>query len=1073
MTTDTQHQLDADLGQPGRAAARRAVPLSYAQEQLWFLDQLSPGDTTYNILLAWRLHGADLDPGILSRCLDLVVARHASLRTTVHVQDGAPFQVAADPAGAGLNVIDLSALPDPEQALADALARLTSTPYDLAAGPLYRFLLYRLGPDEHVLCQGFHHLVTDGWSSAVLNTEISATYRALAVGREPALAAAGTDYAEYASDQRGRLAGASLDEELSFWQRRLDGLPTLELPADRPRPPAGNHRGASVIRALAPQTRAVAQALADQTGLSLFMVLAAAVNVVLSGYTGQEDIVIGVPMLGRPDPELEEVVGLFINMTVMRSDLSGDPSFSALLDRVADATMELYEHQEVPFNLVVDRIRPVRDPSRNPLFQVAMQLLSGSTSGDNLDLPGVSAEYVLLPSVKSRFDITLNFIDNGEALNVSVEYSADLFDRWRIEAMIGHVETVLLAAGADPSLRLSQLALPTPAERAELLAAGQGETVPYPAGPLHAMVATAAAANPGATAVVCRGVELSYGELDRRAGLLASYLRARGLRAGQVVALVIDRDLDAYVALVGILKAGGAFAVLDPKLPASRLDFMIRDTAAPLVITRAALADRLPVPTGWTTVLLDTDWAEVEAAAADAPLAEWSGPESLAYVLYTSGSSGSPKGVMIRHRAVAFFAEAYRRTFGFSPHDRLLQLPSLAFDMSQGEIWTAFLVGATVVAVAPDEASSPEALAALMREQRVSYAGLPPAMQSVLDPEPYPDLKYIMGGAEVLPPELVNKWNLPGRTYVNLYGPTEAAIACTEYVCEHVQWRTPPPIGRPEVNRQVYVVDRWDNLVPRGVPGELLIGGQEGGLAAGYLNQPELTAQKFPADRFCPGGQVYRSGDLVRWNRDLQLEFIGRLDHQVKLRGLRIELGEIESALAAHPSVSRAVVLMRPDRHGENRLIGYVTAAGATAPEPAVLRDHLAARLPEYMVPTAWVVLAEFPLSSGWKIDRKALPDPADDADGVDDYLAPRNPTEERIAEIFAEVLDRPRVGALDGFFALGGNSLQAMRAVSRINKGFGIKISIRVLYGSATLAEVSSAVTERVAARQGGQGHA
>ncbi|MEZ0096332.1 AMP-binding protein, partial [Streptacidiphilus sp. EB129] len=428
---------------------------------------------------------------------------------------------------------------------------------------------------------------------------------------------------------------------------------------------------------------------------------------------------------------------------------------------------------------------------------------------------------------------------------------------------------------------------------------------------------------------------------------------------------------------------------------------------------------------------------------------------------YTSGSTGTPKGVMIAHQAVSLFAEAYRRTFDFGPQDRLLQLPALNFDMSQGEMWTGFLVGATVVAVAPEDSQSPEALTALIREQRVTYAGLPPAMLSVLESEPYEDLRYVMGGAEVLPPELVNKWNLPGRTFVNLYGPTEAAIACTEYTVDHVEWHKSPPIGRPEVNRQVYVVDQWQNLVPKGVGGELLIGGDDGGLARGYLNQPELSAEKFVTDPFDPDRTVYRSGDLVRWNADGQLEFIGRVDNQVKLRGLRIELGEIEAALQAHPGVSRAVVLMRPDRQGENRLVGYVTAEG-DAPESDELRRHLAESLPEYMVPTAWVALDEFPMSSGWKINRKALPDPVENESGQQ-FVAPRTPTEQGVADIFAEVLARPQVGAEDSFFGIGGNSLQAMRAVSRINKSFKIKISIRLLYSTSTVSGVAAAVDQKV----------
>ncbi|MFD0332047.1 amino acid adenylation domain-containing protein [Streptacidiphilus monticola] len=640
-------------------------------------------------------------------------------------------------------------------------------------------------------------------------------------------------------------------------------------------------------------------------------------------------------MLGRPDPELEDVVGLFINMVVLRSDLSGDPTFAELLERTADANLELYEHQEVPFQQIVDRVQPLREPGRNPLFQVAVQVLGGATSGDNLFFPGVTSEYVLLPSVGARFDISLNFIESGDRIKASVEYSADLFDAWRIEAMLGHVETVLAAVADDPGLRLSQLPLLTEAEREELAAIGTGEVVPYPQEPLHVQFAEKARQQPDAVAVVCRGVELSYAELDRRADLLARHLRGLGVTAGQIVAAVLDRDLDAYVTLLGILKSGAAFAMLDPKAPAARLDFMIRDTGAPVVITRSPLAGTLPQSSGWATVLIDTDWSAIEAASTEEPLEEWATRESLAYILYTSGSTGQPKGVMIEHRSVSFFCEAYRRTFDFGPADRLLQLPALNFDMSQGEIWTAFAAGATVVAVAPEDAQSPEALTALIREQRASYAGLPPAMLSVLEPEPYPDLRYIMGGAEVLPPDLVNRWNLPGRTFVNLYGPTEAAIACTEYKVDHLTWRTSPPIGRPEVNRQVHVVDRHGNLVPKGVGGELLIGGEPGGLARGYLNQPELSAEKFVADPFDLERTVYRSGDLVRWNADGQLEFLGRIDNQVKLRGLRIELGEIEAALQAHEQVARAVVLMRPDRQGENRLVGYVLAEpGAEAPRP-------------------------------------------------------------------------------------------------------------------------------------------
>jgi amino acid adenylation domain-containing protein len=1064
MTIGTGRDVPTGPGTQPDVLVRR---LSFAQEQLWFLDQLAPGETTYNILMVWRLHGP-LRVELLRRCLELVVARHESLRVTIRNDEGTPYQVVSPPSDVPLPVIDLQELPEQERerrVQAEIDAQL-GEPYDLEAGPLCRFRLLQLAEQEFVFCQGFHHIITDGWSSAVMNAELSTAYRSLYSGTEPVFSEAELDYTEFAESQRDRLQGEVLAEELEYWQQRLADLPVMELPTDRPRPIGGTHRGETLIKDFPDDLRGIVQKLAEDNGASMFMVFAAAYNLVLSRYSGLEDIPIGVPMLGRPEPELEAVVGLFINMVVLRSDLSGDPSFAELIERTADLNLDLYEHQEVPFYQVVDAVAPVRDPDRNPLFQVGMQLLTESNSGESLSFPEVVSDFVPLASLGSRFDIAMNIIDTGSTLRAAAEYASDLFDSWRIEAMLGHMEAVLRTAGANPDLPLSQIPIVAGDEAERLLAVGRGEVVGYHDQPLHVAVAEVARRQPDATAVVCNGVELSYAEFDRRADLLARHLRSRGLRHGQVVAVVIDRDLDAYVTMLGILKAGGTFAMLDPKHPANRLAFMLEDTAAPLVITRTGMLDRLPEPTGWQTVLIDADWPAIEATPTGEPLEEWATADSLAYILYTSGSTGQPKGVMIAHRAVSFFCEGYRRTFDFGPQDRLLQLPSLSFDMSQGELWTAFLNGATVVAVSPEEAASPEGLAALMREQRVSYAGLPPAMQSVIEADAYPNLKYVMGGAEVLPPELVNKWNLPGRRYVNLYGPTEAAIACTEYECPHIDWQVSPPIGRPHVNRQVYVVDRSLNLVPRGVPGELLIGGEPGGLAQGYLNQPELTDAKFIADPFHPGRLVYRSGDLVRWNSELQIEFLGRVDNQIKLRGLRIELGEIEAALTSHPDVGRSVVLVRPDQNGEKRLIGYVVPAADRAPVPEELRNHLASSLPEYMIPTAWVVLEEFPLIAGWKINRNALPDPVEAEASEDGYVPPRTPTEQAVADIFAEVLSLPRVGSEDSFFEVGGNSLQAMRAVSRINKGFGIKISIRTLYGNATVHAVSVAVEEKVSSK-------
>jgi amino acid adenylation domain-containing protein len=1044
----------------------KGAPLSFVQEQIWFLDKLTPGAMAYHVIIAIRLRGP-LRIDILQDCLTRIVARHDALRMTFHSADGVPFQVTSPPTPVELPVLVLGGSSEQEQRqlCQERVRQVASIPFDLEHGPLYRYQLLKLADDDHVFVQIVHHIATDGWSDDVITNELNLAYRALLEGREPDLGERGSSYGQYVTDQRAQMRGERLDEELAWWTERLADLPTLEFPADRPRR-AGPSRGeASIIRPYPDELLTRMRVLANEHGASLYMVLVSALNVVLSRYTGQDDLPVGVPMLNRMNEDMERVVGCFVNMVVLRTDLSGNPTFSELLGRVMDANMDLYEHQEVPLSLIVDKLQPVRAAGENPLFQIEIQLLRTADSGAGLDLPGLICTPIPMNAMGLAFDMVIDFIEENDHLTARVEYSCDLFDEWRISALLDHLEVVLTAAVSQPSLRLSQMPLLSRQEQDELLALGKGEQADYSADPLHVSVERVAQARPDAVAVVCGGVELSYSELSRRGDKLARYLCALGVEPGQIVAIMLDREIDAFVAMVGVLKAGCAYAMMDPKLPTARLGLLIRDTAAPVVLTRSVFADLLPGPSDWTTITLDTDWQKIEAEADGAPSLEVT-RESLAYVLYTSGSTGVPKGVLITHRGVSLFREAFRRSFGFGAADRLLQLPALSFDQSQGEIWTAFLVGATVVAVHPEDMQSVEALSALMREQRVTYAALPLAMQSLLEAESFPALKYIVGGAEGLDPALVNKWNLPGRTFLNLYGPTECAIAQTEYKVDHLEWRTSPPIGRPHPNRQVYVVDRWDNLVPKGVNGELLIGGDEGGLARGYLNQPEATAQKFITDPFNPSGKVYRTGDLVRWNAAGQIEFLGRIDNQVKLRGLRVELGEIEIALQSHPNVRRAVVLMRPDRHGENRLIAYLTSVGEP-PLIGELRRYLGESLPDYMVPNAWVFLDDFPMNDdGWKVNHNALPAPADGADGGADLTAPTTVTEEQVARCFAEVLDLARISTQGGFFDSGGNSLQAMRIVDRLSKTFGVKLCVQQLYSNQTVAGLSAAIDEMIGRR-------
>ncbi|MGW0465273.1 non-ribosomal peptide synthetase [Streptomyces sp. NPDC003027] len=1044
------------------------IQLSFGQEQLWFLDQMSPGETTYNVPLAYRLRGP-LDTSALEGALNLLAKRHEQLRVTFHSADGVPYQVVSPAEDRPLPVRDLSGLSpeDAESALRQALRTEVDTPFDLASGPVFRYQLFRMAADDHVLGMSFHHIVTDGWSGGVISREISQGYTDLAAGRTPSLPELTVGYADHIKRQRKQRADGVWEEELKFWEERLAGLEALELPADRLRPAEPTQNGETFVVDFPAELLAKARTLAHEQGASLYMVVAAALNVVLSRYSGQEDIALGVPMLGRTDPDLEDVVGLFINMTVLRCDLSGGVTFTELLERIADANLDMYDNQDVPFDHVVDRVQTTRDAGRNPLFQIACQLLGESSTGDALELPGLTSESITLATSRSRFDLSFSFVEGADRLRLIVEFATDLYDRWRVEAMVGHFRNVLAAAADAPDTPVSALPLLSEEERRELLDVGRGEDFDYPTEPVHATIARIARDNPELVAAVCRGVEMTYGELMRRAGKLARYIRSRGVRQEEVVTIAMDRDLDTLVAILGVMVSGAAYTIIDPSHPNARLDHMLRDTRSPLVVTREAALGDLPESCGWESVRIDADWELIEAQPDDEPLEEWARPESLVYVLYTSGSTGRPKGVMIEQRGLRMFVEAYRRSFGeWTSEDRLLQLPALTFDMSQGEIFAGLISGSAMVLVAPEDASSPEALGALIRDQRVTYAGLSPAILSVVEAGPYPDLKYIMGGAEALPAELVNKWNLPGRMFLNLYGPTEASIATTEYLCEQKEWLSSPPIGRPEFSRLHYVVDKQFNLVPVGVPGELLIGGDEG-LARGYLNLPELTDEKFVPDPFLGEGRVYRTGDLVRWTRDLQIDFIGRLDNQVKLRGLRIELGEIESGLLTHPKVRMALVLLRED-YGEKQLVAYYTVLGDTSPTVAELREHLGRTMPEYMVPTAWVELSEFPLTAARKIDRAKLPAPVSGTgDGTASFVAPVTATEEKVAEVFGAVLSVPHVSADGNFFELGGNSLQAMRVVSRLNKHFGVKVNVRLLYGGATVATVATAIDALLASKE------
>ena len=1026
------------------------APLSFQQEQLWFLDRLDPGRQTYNVPLALRLRGP-LEVPAMRAAITALVRRHETLRTTIDERDGVAVQVVA-PAP------DEVALPVVERPGEDATAlarQESSEPFDLVTGPLFRPRLFHIGPDDHLLTLSTHHIISDGWSLEVILGDVAEQYAAARTGSPAPLAELPIQYADFAAWQRDRLVGDALERELDHWASTLDGAATLELPTDRPRPVTPSFAGDFVSATVAGEAMEKLRALARERRVTMFMVLIAAFNVLLSRYSGQRDVVIGTASAGRDLPELKGLVGFFTNMLVLRTDVSGDPTFAELLDRVRDVTLTAFSHQDVPFDKVVERVAGRRDPSRNPLFQVAVALLP--PDAESKGSTGLQTSMVTVGTGGARFDIGINVGETPDALRIFVEYATDLFDRPRVERMLGHYGQLLAAVAADPGLRLSQVPLLTDEERRQVLHAWQGPAQPYRRAPVHQLVAEQAVRTPEGIAAVCAGRELTYGELDRRAGILARFLRERGVGREDVVGVALERGLDVPVALLGVLKAGGAFLAIDPSHPAARIDDVLHDAGTKILISQGYLRKRLPVADDREFVALDAVWAQ-ESTLDSRALPELADADSMMYVLYTSGSTGKPKGVVVEHGGMCNYMLWLGDTYEMRPGARVLQYASLVFDLAEAEIFTALTRGATLILVPEDVKLSPPALSALIRDERCTYIGAPPALLGLVDPGPYPHLRGLLVGGEAFSGDLVNRWNLPGRVFVNGYGPTESTVGCIRYVCEHVTWKSSPPIGRALPNRTAYLVDEYDNPVPVGVPGEILIGGE--GLARGYLGRPDWTDERFVPDPFVPGGRVYRTGDLAAWTEDGQIQFLGRIDTQVKLRGQRIELEEIEARLTAHPAVAQAVVTMREDVPGQPWLVGYVVGAEVS---PAALREHVAAELPSYMVPAVVVVLAELPLTPSGKVDRSALPAPALDRAADRAFVPPRTRAEQTIAGVFAAVLALDRVGATDDFFELGGSSLQVAAVINRVRESTGVTLPMRDVYTAPTVEAVATALSRGV----------
>ncbi|MFO0760427.1 MAG: amino acid adenylation domain-containing protein, partial [Byssovorax sp.] len=966
-------------------------PLSFAQERLWFLDQLSPGDASYNTHLAMQLGGA-LDIEALGRALTELVRRHEALRTTFFAEGGKPVQIIHDAAAVPLPVTTLTSLPDAERqaaALQGAEAEIR-TPFDLAEGPLLRAHLFTLAEDAHLLVLVIHHIVSDGWSVGVLQREVAALYDAFRRGEPSPLPDLPVQYADFAAWQRRWLSGEVLDRQLGYWTSALRAQPEpLDLPADRPRPAVPSHRGARQIFALPADLSSALRALARKEGATLFMVLLSAFDVLLHRITGQGDLAVGSPIANRTAGATEGLIGFFVNTLVLRARIDDATTFSTLLAQVRETCLSAYAHQDIPFERLVQELAPERDLSRQPLFQVVFGLQtfpespraakSGKGRGVNLE------------SGTAKFDLTLLMNEGAGAITGRLEYAVDLFDAATIARMIGHFQNLLSSIVKSPDKKLWELAMLGEEERQQLLApVAQGAPVaPPPDLLIHEIVESAVDRFPDRIALTFAGESLTYRELDERSNQLAHRLRALGVGPDVLVGLCVQRSLAMVIGILGILKAGGAYLPLDPEYPKDRLAFMVEDAGAPVLVTQAEFAGLFPASKA-VVLRLDADWPSIAGESA-ARLPRLGDPSHLAYVIYTSGSTGRPKGVLIPHSNVVRLFRSTERWFGFDERDVVTLFHSYAFDFTVWELWAALFHGGRLVVVPYWVSRAPEAFYKLLCDEGVTVLSqTPSAFRQLIHAEQKADadtiaklaLRTVVFGGEALDlGDLRPFWDRHGDekpSLVNMYGITETTVHVTYRPVSRADLSRPwsSVIGCPIPDLTVYVLDPHKNLCPIGVPGEMYVGGA--GVARGYLNRPELTAERFLPDPFSsdPKARLYKTGDLARRLASGDLEYLGRIDHQVKIRGHRIETGEIEAALDLHPGVREAVVVPRDYGPSDRRLVAYVVAESEPGPSTAELRAFLREKLPDYMVPAAFVTLLALPLTENGKVDRKALPAP-------------------------------------------------------------------------------------------------
>ncbi|HEV2707208.1 MAG TPA: amino acid adenylation domain-containing protein [Pyrinomonadaceae bacterium] len=1053
--------------------ASNLYPPSIDQERLWFIDQLQPGNTAYNIFTASRLRGP-LDVSAMRRAANELLRRHEVLRTTFKVVEGQPMQFIAPTLELSMTPVDLGSLPEAERE-AEALRLViedVSAPFDLEQGPLVRAGLLRLHELDHVFYLNMHHSITDRWSAAVIEQEIGALYYAFLQGQPSPLPELPIQFVDYAVWQRERMRGEIYQEQLAYWKKQLEGAPfVLELPADSPRPAIQTFRGARVYFHLSHSLLEALRELSRVEGVTMYMTLMAAYKLLLYRYTGQEDMLVGCSIANRDRPETQNLVGFLLNLLVLRTDMSGNPTFRELLARERETALGAYAHQDLPFGKLVQELRPRQDPSRNPIAQAAFIYLDFPEL-TTMESMGLKVTPLVIDNGASRFDLTLALTETSDGFDGSFEYIEGLYARPRIERMAKHLETLLLHIVANPDQRIRELPLLTPQERHQLLSDFNNTQHELPpTRTIHQLFEAQVERTPDAPALEFAGTSLTYRELNNRANRLAQHLRALGVRPEVRVGLLMERSAEQIIGLLGVLKAGGAYVPVEAKTPRERIRYVLADAGVRVLVTHGELTEGL-VAEDVSVVEID----KLDGAGGDAKreAVAWEvDGDNAAYVIYTSGSTGQPKGVVVSH---ANLVNTMLAPFSPKPEPitASLLLMSYAFDGSILSIFTALTQGAKLLVPREGQQADPTQVARLIAESDISTIFTVPSFYELLleqaQAEQLRTLRVVHVGGEACTPELVGRHQelLPQTRLFNLYGPTETTVWCTSYEFRAGDADKPILIGRPSHNTQTYVLDEHLQLAPLGIAGELFIGGR--GVARGYLNRPELTAERFIPHPYSsePGARLYRTGDRARFVSSGEIEYLGRLDHQVKLRGYRVELGEIEAILTEQEGVQDAAVIVREDEPGNKRLVAYLAVEGEQEEGSAnKLRDALKEKLPEYMIPSAFVLLEKLPQTTSGKVNRQALPAPdAAQTTPEASYVAPRNMTEEMLAKLWGSVLGQERVSIEGNFFELGGDSLLATKLAYQVRKVFEIELPLTALFRHPTIAELALVIEEELIAQ-------